>query len=96
MWRSPGSWELKRSDQLACPQLPSAHPGPMLACAPIAIQPSAGTSSCSEVTLCMNGAPAAASNTVHQIDPRGGRPGRLWTVWRIQIPSGCRGETARR
>ena len=38
------------------------------------------------VTLVARGPAASRSNSVNQIEPVGSAPGRLWTVWRIQIP----------
>ncbi len=72
-----------RSDQRASPHAPSAECGPIAAAlvagarSPTSIQPSAGTRSASLVSLCMNGRPRAASNTVHHTDPRARSPRRL-------------------
>jgi hypothetical protein len=66
---------------------PRAWPGPISAPA-TSIQDAWGELSFSEptVTLVARGASASASNRTNQIEPFGSSPGRLWTVWRIQIP----------
>jgi len=66
---------------------PRASPGPISASA-TRIQPLSGTESPLEgtVTLVARGAPASRSKSVNQIEPVAFAPGRLWTVWRIQIP----------
>jgi hypothetical protein len=70
----------KRSAQRASPQLPCALPGPSSLSSPIAIQLPDGARGCSPVSLCMNGSPSRASNTVHQTEPLGSCLGRLCTV----------------
>ena len=76
--------EFRRSGRSAAssePRLGDAlrNRGPKARVVPISIQPSPGTASSSLVCLCMNGAPALASNTVTHSEPRG-LAGALCTV----------------
>jgi hypothetical protein len=66
---------------------PLARPGPIWA-PPTSIQPPAGTDNpvAGTVTLVARGPSASRSKKVNQIEALGSAPGRLWTVWRIQIP----------
>ncbi len=81
----------KRSDQVADNPSPStepaAFPGPISA-SPTRIQEPAGVVNrpAGTVTLVARGAAASRSKSVNQIEPVGSPRGRLWTVWRIQIP----------
>ena len=66
---------------------PSARPGPISA-SPTRIQEPGGADSslAGTVTLVARGPAAARSKRTNQIEALGSAPGRLWTVWRIQIP----------
>ena len=46
----------------------------------------ADSSAAGTVTLVARGPSAARSKKTNQIEALGSAPGRLWTVWRIQIP----------
>jgi hypothetical protein len=66
---------------------PLAHPGPISE-PPMRIQEPTGelSSSAPTVTLVARGAAASRSKRTNQIEAVQSSPGRLWTVWRIQIP----------
>ena len=66
---------------------PSARRGPTSA-SPTRIQEPLGaeSSAAGTVTFVARGPSAARSKRTNQIEAFGSAPGRLWTVWRIQIP----------
>jgi hypothetical protein len=48
------------------------------------------------VSFVASGQGASASNSVHQSEPVGCKPGAHWTVYRIQMPSPPSGAQVRR
>ena len=66
---------------------PLARPGPISALSTLIHKPT-GAESCAAgtVTLVARGASASRSKRTNQIEALGSAPGRLCTVWRIQIP----------
>ncbi len=65
---------------------PRARPGSSTAPATsISVPAVAATSFAGTVTLVARGPAASASKSVNQIEPVSSAPGRLCTVWRIQI-----------
>ena len=66
---------------------PSARPGPISAPSTRIQEPAgADSSAAGTVTLVARGPSASRSKRTNQIEALGSAPGRLWTVWRIQIP----------
>ena len=66
---------------------PFAFPRPISAPATLIQLPfGTDTSLAATVTFVACGPGASRSKSVNQIEPVGSAPGRLWTVWRIQIP----------
>ena len=66
---------------------PSARPGPISASPTRIHDPSgADSSAAGTVTLVARGPSASRSKSTNQIEALGSAPGRLWTVWRIQMP----------
>jgi hypothetical protein len=82
---------VKESSQDACSAsvvtAPVARPGPISAPSTRIQEPSGALSSAAgTVTLVARGPFASRSKRTNQIEAVGSAPGRLWTVWRIQIP----------
>ena len=66
---------------------PTARPGPISAPSTLIHDPAGAESSAAgTVTLVARGPSASRSKRTNQIEAFGSAPGRLWTVWRIQIP----------
>jgi len=77
-----------RLRRMAVPGIePVARPGPISASATLIQEPAGALSpDSSTVSFVALGPLSSASKSVNQIDPCGRLSGRLWTVWRIQIP----------